>query len=84
MSLADNAIRDFEVNQENLEKPLHKNPILVTALNPIIGYSKAAEIAKQAYKEKRPIIDVAAENTDIPRAKLSELLDPVKLTKSES
>ncbi|GAA6185303.1 class II fumarate hydratase [Aliiglaciecola sp. NS0011-25] len=84
MSLADNAIRDFEVNHENLEKPLHKNPILVTALNPIIGYSKAAEIAKQAYKEKRPIIDVAAENTDIPRAKLSELLDPMKLTKNES
>ncbi|GAB2674614.1 class II fumarate hydratase [Aliiglaciecola sp. 3_MG-2023] len=84
VSLADYAIRDFEVNQQNLEKPLHKNPILVTALNPIIGYAKAAEIAKKAYKENRPIIDVAAENTDIPRTKLEALLDPVSLTKNDS
>ncbi|MEP4889111.1 MAG: class II fumarate hydratase [Aliiglaciecola sp.] len=83
ISLADNAIRDFEVNQQNLEKPLHKNPILVTALNPIIGYAKAAEIAKKAYKENRPIIDVAAENTDISKEELTDLLDPVKLTKNE-
>ncbi|GAC13280.1 class II fumarate hydratase [Aliiglaciecola lipolytica] len=81
-ALADNAIRDFQVNQENLDKPLHKNPILVTALNPIIGYAKAAEIAKKAYKEKRPIVDVAAENTDISRAELEQLLDPMKLTQN--
>ena len=43
---------------KNLESSLSKNPILVTALNPIIGYEKAAEIAKKAYKENRPIIDV--------------------------
>ena len=58
-----------------------RNPILVTALNPIIGYEKAAEIAKKAYKEGRPIIEVALEETDLSKSKLKKLLDPVKLTK---
>ena len=63
--LAERAIKTFEVNEENLTRSLRRNPILVTALNPIIGYMKAAEIAKQAYKEGRPIIDVAVELTEI-------------------
>jgi fumarate hydratase class II len=54
---------------------------LVTALNPIIGYENAAAIAKKAYKENRPIIDVAAEETNISKSKLSKLLDPTKLAK---
>lgn len=78
--LADKAIESFTVNQEKINEALAKNPILVTALNPIIGYLKAADIAKQAYKEKRPVIDVAVENTDIPREELERLLDPAKLT----
>jgi fumarate hydratase class II len=79
--LADKAIRDFVVNQDNLERALYKNPILVTALNSRIGYAKAADIAKQAYQQQRAIIDVAEENTDIPRAELEQLLDPSHLTK---
>ena len=47
----------------------------------IIGYEKAAFIAKKAYKENRPIIDVAAEETGISKTKLSKLLDPSKLAK---
>tara|TARA_B100001123_G_scaffold242730_1_gene271387 strand:- start:269 stop:1651 length:1383 start_codon:yes stop_codon:yes gene_type:complete len=78
--LADKAIKGFTVNQDNLEKALHKNPILVTALNPIIGYNRAADIAKAAYKSQRPILDVALEMTDIPESELKELLDPRKLT----
>jgi fumarate hydratase class II len=78
--LADKAIASFTVRPDNLNAVLAKNPILVTALNPIIGYEKAAEIAKLAYKENRPIIDVAQENTDIPRTELEKLLEPTKLT----
>lgn len=78
--LADKAVASFTVNEEKLTEALHQNPILVTALNPIIGYLKAAEIAKQAYKEKRAIIDVAEENTDLSREELARLLDPTKLT----
>ncbi|MGH1427152.1 MAG: class II fumarate hydratase [Arenicella sp.] len=78
--LSDKAIATFEVNEVKLDEALHKNPILVTALNPIIGYEKAAAIAKQAYKENRPVLDVAAENTTIDMAELRQLLDPKKLT----
>ena len=80
-ALSKNAIKTFKVNEKNLESSLSKNPILVTALNPIIGYEKAAEIAKKAYKENRPIIEVAAQETDLSKAKLSKLLDPKKLAK---
>jgi fumarate hydratase class II len=78
--LGERAIRTFVVNEDNLASSLRRNPILVTALNPLIGYMKAAEIAKQAYAQGRPIIDVAAELTDIPRAELEVLLDPQRLT----
>ena len=79
--LSTRAVKTFKVNKKNLESSLAKNPILVTALNPIIGYEKAAEIAKKAYKEGRPIIEVALEETDLSKSKLKKLLDPVKLTK---
>jgi fumarate hydratase class II len=78
--LADKAIATFKVNEAKLKEALSRNPILVTALNPIIGYQKAAEIAKTAYKEGRPIIDVALEHTDLDRGQLETLLNPEKLT----
>jgi fumarate hydratase class II len=78
--LADKAIQGFTINKACLDKALDKNPILVTALNPIIGYANAAEIAKQAYTENRPIVDVAQELTNIPRDKLLKILNPLKLT----
>jgi fumarate hydratase class II len=78
--LADKAIASFKVNEDKLKEALARNPILVTALNPIIGYLKAAEIAKTAYKQGRPIIDVALEHTDLSRDQLEALLDPEKLT----
>ena len=67
--LSTKAIKTFKVNK-NLETSLSRNPILVTALNPIIGYEKAAEIAKKAYKLGKPIIEVASEETDLTEAQL--------------
>ncbi|MDD1630982.1 MAG: class II fumarate hydratase [Methylococcaceae bacterium] len=78
--LADKAIAGFTVRTANLQQALAKNPILVTALNPIIGYEKAAEVAKAAYKQGRPIIEVAAEMTALSREDLEKLLEPVHLT----
>ena len=78
--IADKAIATFEVNEKNLGASLQRNPILVTALNPVVGYMKAAEIAKQAYEQDRPVVEVAAELTDISIAELRTLLDPAKLT----
>ena len=79
--LADKAIAGFKVRQDKIKEALDKNPILVTALNAVIGYDKGAATAKQAYKEGRPILDVALETTGLPRAKLKQLLDPAALTK---
>ncbi len=79
-SLADKAIAGFRVNQENLDRALDRNPILVTALNPVIGYEKGAAIAKKAYAEGRPVKDVAREMTDLTDAELDRLLDPAALT----
>ena len=79
--LADKAITTFTTREENTQAALSRNPILVTALNPIIGYEKAAEIAKSAYKQGRPIVDVAEEMTDLTREALEKLLDPKQLTK---
>lgn len=79
--LADEAIADFVVNEEHIKTALNRNPILVTALNPIIGYEKGAAIAKQAYKEGRPVFDVTKENTDLTDEQIKQYLDPAKLTK---
>ena len=79
--LAKKCIKSFKVNKKSVQENLNRNPILVTALNPIIGYKKAAEIAKKAYQEQRAIIDVAEEITTIERKELESLLDPKNLIK---
>jgi fumarate hydratase class II len=79
-ALADHCIADFVVNRENISANLARNPVLVTALNREIGYNRAAEIAKRAYKEGRAVLDVAVEMTDLPKETLAQLLDPKALT----
>jgi fumarate hydratase class II len=79
--LADSAIAGFQVRQSRLDESLARNPILVTALNPVIGYEAAARIAKRAYKEGRPVLDVAKEMTSLSEKELRRLLDPAALTR---
>jgi len=79
--LADKAIAGFKVREDHIREALARNPILVTALNSVIGYDKGAATAKQAYREGRPIIDVALETTGLSRRELERLLDPAKLAK---
>ncbi|WP_396589078.1 class II fumarate hydratase [Bermanella sp. R86510] len=78
--LREYSVQDIKVNQEHVEQSMGKNPILVTALNPLIGYDLAAKVAKTAMKESRPLIDVALEMTDLSRDQLEAALDPMKLT----
>ncbi len=80
-ALADSAIAGFKVNEVRIAEALDRNPILVTALNPVIGYEKGAAIAKKAYADGRPIREVAAQMTDLPREQLAALLDPAELTR---
>ena len=79
--LANSAISGFTVNEDKINEALTKNPILVTALNPVIGYEKGVLIAKKAYAEGRPIKDVAREETDLTDDELDRLLDPTGLVK---
>jgi fumarate hydratase class II len=79
--LADSALAGFTVNEQRIGEALNRNPILVTALNPIIGYEAGAKIAKEAYASGRPIKDVAAEHTQLSAEELDKHLDPRELTK---
>ena len=78
--LAEKAINGITFNTLRMNEALARNPILVTALNPVIGYEAAARIAKRAYAEKRPVIDVAKDMTDLSLDELKVLLDPARLT----
>jgi fumarate hydratase class II len=78
--LADKAIAGFTVNEDKIQQALGRNPILVTALNPVIGYELGAAVAKKAYAEGRAVKDVAAEMTDLSEDELDRLLDPAALT----
>jgi fumarate hydratase class II len=80
-ALADKAIAHFSVREDNIRQALERNPILVTALNPVIGYERGAAIAKKAYNKGKPVRDVAAQMTDLSKEELARLLDPLELTK---
>lgn len=80
-NFADRSVSRLTVNRERIADMVGRNPVLVTALNPIIGYDKAAEIAKKAFKESRPVKEVAREMTDLTDKELDEALDPIKMTK---
>jgi fumarate hydratase class II len=80
--LADKAIAGFTVNTLRIGDQVEKNPILVTGLNPIIGYDKAAKIAKQAYAEGRRVKEVTAELTDLAPDEIDSILDPATLAEA--
>jgi fumarate hydratase class II len=79
--LADKAISGFGVRHETIRRALERNPILVTALNPVIGYELGATTAKQAYKKGKPIKTVALKTTGLSAEELDRLLDPLELTR---
>ena len=78
-ALARQCIAGLEPNTARLDEILARNPILATALNPVIGYEKAAAIAKRAYSEGRPVFDVALEMSGLKEDELRRLLDPAAL-----
>jgi fumarate hydratase class II len=78
---ADRSVAKLSVNEERIADMVMRNPVLVTALNPIIGYDLGSKIAKRAFKEGRPVKEVAREMTDLSDEELDEALDPIKMTK---
>ena len=80
MLLADKAIAGFTVRRERIAESLSRNPVLITAANPVLGYERGAAIAKRAYREGRAVLDVAREESGLSEAQLKRLLDPAALT----
>lgn len=80
-NFARKSVSQLDVNKDKIKKMVEKNPVLVTALNPIIGYDKASKIAKKAFAEDRPVKEVAREMTDLSQEELDEALDPIKMTR---
>ena len=78
--LDNKAISGFTINEDNIKESLTRNPMLVTALNRVIGYEQGAAIAKRAYTERRTVLDNAEEMTDLGRADLDVLMEPAALT----
>jgi fumarate hydratase class II len=82
-ALAERAIPGLRVNVARISESLARNPMLLTALAPRVGYDRAAQIAKRAAAESRSILDVAVEETGLPREELARLLDPARLARGE-
>ncbi len=82
-ALAERAIRGLTVHSARISATLARNPMLLTALAPRIGYDRAAAIAGRAATEQRTILEIAIEETGLPREELARLLDPARLARSE-
>lgn len=79
-AFTDKMIDGLIVNREKAESWLSRNPILVTALNPIIGYNKGAEVAKKALAEGKSVKEVVLEMGLMTEAELDEALDARSMT----
>ncbi|MDT8341430.1 MAG: class II fumarate hydratase [Longimicrobiales bacterium] len=79
-AFTDRCVTGITANEDRCRELLEKNPSIATALNPYIGYDRAAEVAKQAAKEKRSVRDVVQERGLLPPEKLDEALDVRAMT----
>ncbi|MCI2430741.1 class II fumarate hydratase [Candidatus Acetothermia bacterium] len=72
---ADKCITGIVANREQMERLANQNAILATALNPYIGYDKAAEVVKRALAQRKTIREIVLEMKLLPPEKLDEILD---------
>jgi len=68
------------VNEKVLAHYMETTVGIVTALNPVLGYDKATELANEAYKSGKGVLEIIRENKLLTEQQIKELLDPVKLT----
>jgi fumarate hydratase class II len=83
-ALAQRVVPGLTVHAARISATLARNPMLLTALAPRIGYDRAAAIAHRAASDPRPILDIAVEETGLPRSELEPLLDPAALARGGS
>jgi fumarate hydratase class II len=77
---ADKALAGLVANADTCRDYIEISPSMATALNPLIGYDQAAEIAKRSFKERRPVRELAAEMTKLSQAEIDQALDPARQT----
>jgi fumarate hydratase class II len=77
---ADKAILGIAANEETCRGYIEISPGMATALNPLIGYEKSAEIAKRSFQERRPVRELAREMTSLSPAEIDRALDPARQT----
>jgi aspartate ammonia-lyase len=73
-------IDGITLNEKTLERYIETTVGIVTALNPVLGYEKATELAGEAYKSGKGILEIIREKKVLTEAQIKDLLDPVKLT----
>ena len=77
---ANKALKDLTANEATCRDYIEISPSMATALNPLIGYDKAAEIAKRSFQERRPVRELAREMTTLTPAEIDAALDPARQT----
>lgn len=80
MALRTKCVDEITVNEKVLEHYMETTVGIVTALNPIVGYEKATELAAEAYKSGKGILEVIREQKVLSEDQIKQLLDPVRLT----
>jgi len=73
-------VEGITVNERTLERQMAETVGIVTALNPVIGYDRASELAREAYQTNRGILEIVRERKLLSEEQIRELLDPEKLT----
>lgn len=82
-AFVDFCIEGLEANVQQCEASVEKSLSMVTSLNPLIGYDKAAALAKQAFKTGRTIRELCREEGILPENTLNEALDPYRMTEPQ-
>jgi fumarate hydratase class II len=82
-ALVDFCIAGMEANAEAAEAAVEKSLSMVTSLNPLIGYERAAALAKEAFKTGKTIRELCIEQNVLPETTLREALDPWKMTEPQ-
>lgn len=83
-AFVDFCIADLEPNAEACEAAVEQSLSMVTSLNPLIGYEKAASLAKEAFATGKTIRELCLEQEVLPEETLKEALDPMSMTKPQA
>ena len=79
-AFVDLCARDMEANEEACTASVEKSLSMVTSLNPLIGYERASQLAKEAFKTGKTIRELCLEKGEIPEDQLEKALDPMSMT----